>query len=140
VCLIRVQTGPSPRHLTVFAAAWAVFFAVAAGSVLRRGGPPAVAAGVAFLGAAVPLAGLARPRLLRLVYRGASVLAFPMGFAVSLVVLAAAYYLVLTPLGLALRVLGHDPLDRSFDRGAESYWTPRRDTQGKGPESYFRQY
>lgn len=35
--------------------------------------------------------------------------------------LAAAYYLVVTPIGLVSRLI-HDPLSRRWNRGARSYW------------------
>jgi hypothetical protein len=68
-----------------------------------------------------------------------SYLAWPIGFVVSHVVLALVYYLVLTPIGLAMRVFGYDPMRREFDRSAESYWIAR-DTAEIKAERYFRQF
>ena len=62
---------------------------------------------------------------------------YPVGFVISHVVLALVYFLVLTPIGLTMRLFGHDPLSRKFDPGARSYWKPRHET--KPTESYFNQ-
>ena len=36
-------------------------------------------------------------------------------------ILGFVFYLMILPIGLVMRLLGKDPLARSFDRGAESY-------------------
>jgi hypothetical protein len=41
-------------------------------------------------------------------------------------------------IGLALRLAGHDPLRRTFDRGAKSYWQPRKNSDD--PDRYFKQF
>jgi hypothetical protein len=64
--------------------------------------------------------------------------ALPIGWTISHLVLGAVYYLVLTPIGLVMRLLGRDPMQRRFDRSAKSYWierTPRTD-----PSRHFRQF
>ena len=48
--------------------------------------------------------------------------AFPIGWVVSHALMAAIYYLVITPMAVAMRLLGRDPLDRRFDRDATTYW------------------
>lgn len=136
--LIRVHPDPSRRQLAVFAAAWAVFFAAAGTGILARGGSAALAGVVWATAAALPAIGWLSPRLLRMAYLGTAWLAFPIGFVVSYLILAAVYYLVLTPTGLLMRALGHDPLGRRFDAGAESYWTPRK-AEGS-LKRYFRQF
>jgi hypothetical protein len=54
------------------------------------------------------------------------------------VMLAVVLYLVLTPIGWALRLLGRDPLARGFDPDASSYWTPHR--SAARIDRYFRQF
>ena len=51
--------------------------------------------------------------------------AFPIGRTISHVPIAALYYLVVTPKGLARWPFGRDALARRFDPDAHSYWTPR---------------
>ena len=46
--------------------------------------------------------------------------------------------LLFTPIGLAMRLVGRDPLRRRFDRQASTYWIkrPEQDETGR----YFRQF
>ncbi|MBN1805956.1 MAG: hypothetical protein JW837_11960 [Sedimentisphaerales bacterium] len=77
-------------------------------------------------------------KLTKIIYLGMIVLTLPIGFAVSFVLLAAFYFLLLTPLGFIFRLTGRDPLCRKFDTNAKSYWLKRQPP--KGPEQYFHQF
>jgi len=48
-----------------------------------------------------------------------------MGWINTRVLLAAVFFVVLTPVSLLLRVLGRDLLKRRFERSAPSYWQER---------------
>ncbi len=61
----------------------------------------------------------------------------PLGAALSLLLLGAIYFLVITPIGLAARGLGRDALGRRFDLAAESYWSRR--SRSAEPGRYLRQ-
>jgi hypothetical protein len=53
--------------------------------------------------------------------------------------LASAYFGLVTPIGVAMRAVGADPLQNAIDRRAASYW--RRRPRGRPPLSrYFRQF
>jgi hypothetical protein len=134
--LIRLNPNPSRTQLATFGVAWVTVLG-ACGAVLWCKGRPVAASGLWALAAAAPLLGLASARVWRALYLGLSYATFPIGYVVSHVVLAAIYYLVLSPIGLLLRLSGHDPLARRFDPAADSYWKPH----GAAPsaESYFRQ-
>ena len=135
--LIRIDRNPTRRQLALFAALWLAFFA-AAGLGAFCGGRGLLAAALWFSAGLVPLSAWAAPRLLRLVYIGTACLAFPIGFAVSYILLAVVFYLVLTPVGLLMRVLGYDPMNRRRDAHATTYWTPR--PAERGEKDYFRQF
>ena len=92
---------------------------------------------LAAAGVAMAVVSIAAPRLLRPVFVGASLLAFPIGFVVGEVLLAAIYFLVFTPIAIMFRLIGRDALDRRIDRSAVSYWRPK--TQPRDVASYFRQ-
>ena len=65
-------------------------------------------------------------------------LACSIGFVVSNTAVSAVYFLVVTPIGLALRMVGRDPLQRRFERDRDSYW---EDAEKAGDaERYFRQH
>lgn len=98
----------------------------------------AVAASVAALGLLALVLGLVAPRANRLLYVGLSLLAFPIGFVLSYVIMGALYFLIIGPIAVALRLAGRDPMRRARDPQAASYWTPARPARDK--ESYFHQY
>jgi hypothetical protein len=58
---------------------------------------------------------------------------------VSHVVLAIVYYLVVTPIGLVMRLVGYDAMKRRFDGEATTYWVHRPDNAADA-KSYFRQF
>lgn len=97
-----------------------------------------VAMGLAGFGVLSALIGLVWPRGNWPIFVGLSLLAFPIGFVLSWVILGTLYFLVITPTGLVMRLLGHDPLHRSFDPSATTYWNDARPQRSR--ESYFRQY
>jgi hypothetical protein len=63
-------------------------------------------------------------------FRGWSRFSRRLGFHVAcvlgLVFLAVFFIVVITPMGLALRALGRNPLDLRFRAPVESYWRPAR--------------
>lgn len=77
-------------------------------------------AGLAFLAAAV-----LRPQLLALPNRLWTRLGVLMGRIVSPVALALLFFLVLTPIGLLMRLFGKDPLRLKRAPDQPSYWIER---------------
>lgn len=61
----------------------------------------------------------------------------PLGAAFSALLLGVIYFLVITPIGLAGRLFGRDPLGRRFDPAATSYWSRR--SRSDEPGRYLRQ-
>jgi hypothetical protein len=58
---------------------------------------------------------------------------------VSPVVLGLMFFVVVTPMGLLMRMLGKDPLRLRFDRGASTYWISRT-PPGPAPDSFDHQF
>ena len=77
-------------------------------------------------------------RLTRGIYVALMAVTFPIGLAVSFILLSAFYFLLLTPLGLLFRLTGRDVLGRKFDPTAESYWQRRKPPQSA--ERYYHQF
>ena len=65
-------------------------------------------------------------------------LACCIGIVTSNALLIAAYYLVFTPVGLLMRLLGRDPMKRRPDPQATTYW--RKAEAVTDPARYYRQY
>ena len=95
----------------------------------------AVVGAIGVLGA---LAIWVAPTLGRRLYVGWMLAAAPVGWTISHLVLGAVFYLVLFPIGWVMRLVGRDPLHRTFDREARSYWI-ERDGRSE-PARYFRQF
>lgn len=105
-----------------FGMVFAVVFTVVALLPLWGGGPVrvwAVAVALAILAVA-----LMRPTLLHSLNR----LWFRFGLAlsrvVSPVVMAVLFVTTIIPIGLIMRLRGADPLNKTFDAQAETYWIP----------------
>jgi Saxitoxin biosynthesis operon protein SxtJ len=67
-----------------------------------------------------------RPRSFRGYYRFSAKLGFALSQMAGLAVLALFFFIIITPLGLVLRLLGKDPLRLRRPPGAESYWSEVR--------------
>ena len=74
----------------------------------------------------------------RVVFVVLMVVAAPIGFVLSHVLMAAIFYLVMTPIGLCFKLIGRDVMGRKFDTKATTYWH-RRSAQ-RTPASYFKLY
>lgn len=61
------------------------------------------------------------PTALRPVYTVWMAIGEVLGRINTKIILGLAFYIVLTPIGLVLRLLGHDPMHRSFEPRAASY-------------------
>ncbi len=103
-----------------------VFGTVALIVLWRRGWDPGVlplALGVPGVGLVV--GGLLIPERLVRVYLIWMGLALVMGAIMTRVILTLVYVLMVTPIGLALRVFGKDLLDLRRQPGAATYWRDR---------------
>ena len=66
------------------------------------------------------------------------VLAFPIGWTVSQVILLAMFYGLFVPIGLVFRLIGRDPLQRARSSNLESYWSPK--SAPADLRRYFKQF
>jgi len=85
------------------------------------------------------LTGFIIPMVLKPVYVAWMRLAFVLGWVNTRLLLCVLFYLVFTPIGLALRLFGKDLLDRKLDKNAETYWH-RREKRHLKLEEYERQF
>jgi len=136
--MIHIEHHPGRGQLLLFGLLWLLFFCFWGTASWWKSGLSVRAAifwAVAFV---VPAVGLIWQEFLRRVYLLALYASLPIGIIVSFVALIFIYYLVVTPIGFALRWAGHDAMQRDFDRVAESYWVPRKPESN--PERYFKQF
>jgi MFS family permease len=93
---------------------------------------------LASLGAVAALLSLVAPRANRVLYVGLTLIAFPIGFVLSYVIMGALFFLVIGPIAVLFRVFRRDPLQRRYDPGASTYWEKAQPPRDKS--SYFHQY
>src|SRR5436305_6040462 len=115
----------TPRTLRQFAVAWLIFVsAIGAQQYFARGRH--VVGTVCFVAAVVfGMSGLIKPPLIRWLFVLLTTVAFPIGWLVSQLMLAAMFYLVLTPIALIFRLMGRDVLQRKRDSNRSSFWLPK---------------
>ena len=126
--------GSSDRSLGLVIAA--VLLLVALGP-LRHGHTPrwwALAVAAVFA-----LVAMAKPALLARLNRLWMKLGILLGKVVSPIALGILFYGVLTPMAVAIRLTGKDPLRLKLDPGADSYWIPRK-PPGPSPDSMTNQF
>jgi Saxitoxin biosynthesis operon protein SxtJ len=63
--------------------------------------------------------------LLRPIYVGWMKFAFILGWINTRIILGIAFFLVLTPIGVLMRLFGKNPIDVRLERERESYWVKR---------------
>lgn len=47
------------------------------------------------------------------------------GNLITAIILSIIFFIVITPMGVAMRIFGKDALDRNIDRNRDSYWIDR---------------
>ena len=137
MALIDINKNPSKGELLFFGLVFPVFFGVIGGVVFfftESLAIPQVLWAVA--GVVTLLFFLVKP--LRVpIYLGWIYLAFPIGWTVSHVLMLLTYYAVVTPFGLAMRLVGRDPMSRRIERSKDSYFVPH---QAAETSRYFKQF
>jgi hypothetical protein len=114
--------------------------ALRAGLQLWAGAAPGgLEGGLAGIGAALVVGGLAAPARLAPLNRAWTRLGLLLFKVVNPVVLGLIYLTTVVPSGVIMRLLGRDLLSLRFDRRAASYWVVR-DPPGPPPQTMIRQF
>jgi hypothetical protein len=116
-----IPRNPPESTLRQFAALCLVIFGALAWQSWSRG-QVGVASVFAALAVGLGVPGLVQPRLLRRVFVGWMMLVFPIGFAVSQLVLGLIFYGLFTPLALLFRLIGRDALGLKRAPETATYW------------------
>ena len=133
----HVKWRPDARELRRFAIAMLVGFAVL--GVLSAWKTRGVHSGSVVLWAIGLVLAVAAfvPKLGRIAYLAVYLPTSIIGYVVSNVMLTLMFFLVVTPLGILMKLMGKDVLQqRRPDR--TTHWTPVKDT--KTEDSYYRQF
>lgn len=137
--LVELKRDVSRREVRQFAFGWLPGACLVAAMVaLMRYDAAWAAVGLVALAVASVALGAIASRAMRAVLLGWLWVTYPLAWLVSAVLLAAVYFLVITPIAVARRLVRRDPLKLRIDRDAESYWTSRSDEPDR--TRYFRQF
>lgn len=141
--MIKLDLNPNPRVLRQFAWFAPIGLPALAALVLRLVATfswthPALLASGAVAVVALVLYELGVPALVKGLFVTVSVVAIPIGFLLSHVLLMIVYYLVMTPIALVMRATGRDVLGKKLEPQRETYWHVRDAQRSKA--SYFKLY
>jgi hypothetical protein len=135
---LEIPRNPSTRTLRQFAVAWLLVLVIVGGHRYYVRGQHTAGTLYLSMGIVFGLGGLFRPSVVRWLFVGCSVAAYPIGWVLSQVLLLALFYGLITPLALLLRLKGRDPLGRKKGGNQASFWSPK--PSPKDFRSYFRPY
>jgi hypothetical protein len=135
--LIEKNREPGVRELKWFGLLLGLFFLLIGALIGWQTGSRTAGIVLATIGLSLAAIYYAVPPLRRTIFLVWMALVYPIGWTISHLVLALTYYLVLTPIGLMLRWV-RDPMQRSFDASAATYWTEH--DPASDPKRYFRQF
>jgi hypothetical protein len=137
--MIDFNLNPERKDLRIFSGLLIPFFALISFLAWRRGTIELETVWwIVTVAAAVGIVGLIWPAIIRWVYVVWMAAVFPIGWVMSYLLVGVVFYLVVTPIGLIMRLCGRDPMQRKFDPQAKTYWQPREST--KSNDRYFRQF
>ena len=134
--MIEIQWNPTRKFLRQFAALFILFFGVI--GAFRFAASSERTAIILWSIASIGLVGLIAPSLMRYVYLAWMIVVFPIGWLVSTILLSLAFCLVVTPLGVVMRLMGRDPMNRRIEPEADSYWEER--PPPPKARTYFKQF
>jgi Saxitoxin biosynthesis operon protein SxtJ len=133
-----IQFDPPRKMLRQFSGLWLLFFGgLAFWEILGRG-RPGLGTIFAVLAVTIGPLGLIRPEWVRFIYVGWMVLAFPIGWTISQIILAAMFFGLFAPISLVFRLLGRDTLRRARRPELHSYWEPKPGSTDL--RRYFKQF
>ncbi|WP_413884925.1 SxtJ family membrane protein [Candidatus Desulfatibia sp.] len=124
------------KEIRVFAGGIGVVFQIIAVVSWWRGGN--LYPYISGLGVVFAVVGLTLPKLMKPVYARWMIIAAAIGRFQTKLLLAILFYLVITPVGIVLRLLRKDILDLKHEPNAKTYWKKRDPMQGK--ERFHKQF
>jgi hypothetical protein len=136
--LISLVINRDNWHLQILGVTMPLLFYTIGKSALASENPMNVAIATWTVGVVLALVSRIWLKVGRLLYSGWMLAAFPVGWTISHVILGFTYFLVLTPIGLLMRAMGRDPMERNIDRGAQTYWVKHNSPDS--PARYFQQF
>lgn len=138
MAIVEINLRPGKAELRWFGLLLLLFFGLIGALVAWRAGSLAVPSALWLAGAVLCAVYYAVRPLRRPMYLAWMYAVYPIGWVISHLLFGTIYFLVMTPIGLLLRLWGRDLLERRFEPEAETYWVERR--ARVEPSLYFRQF
>jgi hypothetical protein len=136
--MLPINRNPSTLELNRFRRVWLPLFVVGAGGVAWwQFGSPLTAAAIWAAGAVLVALGLSSVEHGRTLFVGLQTVTYPIGLVVSTIALLVLFYMVFTPIGWLMQLMGRDPL-RLRARDERSNWVPYQEDHTA--QRAFRQY
>ena len=79
------------------------------------------------------------PIILKPLYKVTRTVGDTIGWVNTRILLGIIFYIIFTPIGIMLRLIGKDLLDKRLDKDAKSYWN-KKDNGVFAKEQYERQF
>jgi len=129
---------PRPRDLNMLAALFLIIpGAIGAYTAFWKGS----SSGYWWMAAGAVLAAMRLiPPLFRALFRYWLRFSVILGYFVSRTLLSLIFFLVITPMGLIMRLVGKDPMERGFDPKAVTYWKKKEPQTDYTIERYEKQF
>lgn len=138
MALIEINLNPNKSELKWFGLLLLAFFGLLGGIIYWVNSESAVPPILWSVGLVVCIIYYSLKPLRLPLYRAWMKLISPLGWLFSHFLFGIIYYLLLTPIGLILRIFRHDPLRRRRDENAKTYWVEH--STETDPSRYFKQY
>jgi hypothetical protein len=132
-----VTKAPSLTLLRQFAGLWLAVFGGLAAWRWWHGNDGMGTIAIAVAALVIGVAGLVAPASVRLIYTGWMIVAFPIGWTVSKIVMAMVFYIVFASVSVVFRLAGRDAL-RMTHRRRDTYWMPK--ASPSSDKEYLHQY
>ncbi len=91
------------------------------------------------VGALIATTGTLAPIALRYLYFVWMTIGLTLGTIMTAIILSVVFVVAITPIGLVMKLLGKDPMQRRIDPEAPTYWIPKP-TAGPDKKHYLRYF
>jgi len=137
--LVDINFDPSKKELLEFGRTMIIGFSIFALIAYFGLAKPSIALGLFIFGCvSFGLSFLGKAALV--VYVPWMGIAFVMGTIVSNLILALLFYGMITPIALCFKLMGRDPMNRSFDKKPTTYWKEAVNRDNHGVDEYEKQF
>ena len=136
--MLSINWSPPAKQLKSFAALWFPLFFLFLGTILaiNLNAWSEIKIVWAFC-IVISFTGYFFPSFIRPLFVGLLVITFPIGWVVSHLFLILIFFLVITPIGLVMKIKKHDPLNLKMPK-EPSMWKEIK--VKKNPSRYLKQY